>query len=262
MVRDAFLAGRHAWPGVKHDEGEFRAWVLAQGIDDAALEKNGADLFLASACAAGKETAVAAFESLFIRGIRPTLGRVILNPELLDELRQALRVRLLIGPAPRIVQYRGTGPLGTWVRVAAARLALKLKTASDRRSTSDAVVLDALVAAGTDPELASAKTQHREMFCTELERCFENLEPREKTLLRMHFLHDMSIDEMGTILRVHRATVARWLVALRRQILASLSKRLSLHIRSGSEVNSLIRLVRSDVEISVRRLLGGSTSGT
>ena len=197
-----------------------------------------------------------------MKPVRPTVGRVVLSPELLDELRQTLRVRLLTGPTPRISQYKGNGPLGAWVRVTAARIALELKEASERRGISDSAVLDALAATGSSPELTAAKIQHRQLFRAELERCFQDLEPRDKTLLRMHFLHDMSIDEMGRILRVHRATVARWLVALRRRIFDQLCDRLAIQISSGSEINSLIRLVHSDIELSVHRLLDTSKSQT
>ena len=51
-------------------------------------------------------------------------------------MRQRLRERLFVGsdgePA-RLASYSGRGPLGTWVRIAAIRLALNL-----RRSERDA----------------------------------------------------------------------------------------------------------------------------
>jgi RNA polymerase sigma-70 factor, ECF subfamily len=255
----AYASGRQTWPSVCLDQTAFDEWAIAQQIDGRALSSHGPDLFLASGCAAGNPQAIAAFEKAYVQNVHPTVGRRPLVPEMLDELRQTLRVRLLTGPSPKIGRYKGSGPLGAWVRVTAARIALELKKASEHRTTSDSAVTDALVAAETGPELVAAKLQHRDLFRTELECCFRNLEPRDRTLLRLHFLHGMSMDQMGTVLRVHRATVARWMVALRRQIVEHLCAALEVQIQGGSAVKSLIRLVWDDIELSVDRLLDTAT---
>jgi RNA polymerase sigma-70 factor (ECF subfamily) len=62
----------------------------------------------------------------------------------------------------------------------------------------------------------------------------------------------------GVVYRVHRATVARWLAAIRSQVFECVCQKLSLKLRSSpSEVASLVRLVRSDIDVSIRRLLAG-----
>lgn len=251
----AYSAGREAWPAVPYERARFDNWTIAQQIDARALGSYGPDLFLASSCADGYPEAIAAFESAYVQKIRPTIGRAPLAPEMLDELRQTLRVRVLTGPSPKIGHYKGSGPLGVWVRVTATRIALELKAASARPTTSDSAVMDALVAAQTSPELAAAKLQHRDLFRTQLENCLRELAPREKALLRLHFLDRLSIDQMGIILRVHRSTVARWLIALRRRIVEQLCARMAIEIRSGSAIESLIRSVWDDIELSVDRLL-------
>jgi RNA polymerase sigma-70 factor (ECF subfamily) len=251
----AYAAARRTWPAIRYEQQQFEQWLAAQRIEPRALSSHGEDLFLAAACAAGSAEAIAVFENVYVREMRPLVGRVRLTPEMADELRQILRVRLLTGPSPKIARYRGSGPLGGWLRVVATRIALELRESTDRRTSSDSVVMDALASTGTSPELTAAKLQHQQLFRAELERSFRELAVREKTLLRLHFLHGMSIDEMGAVLRVHRATVARWLVALRRRIFEQLRTRLALQIHSGSAVNSLIRLVWDDVELSVARLL-------
>jgi RNA polymerase sigma-70 factor (ECF subfamily) len=79
----------------------------------------------------------------------------------------------------------------------------------------------------------------------------------------MHFVDGMNIDEMALVFRVHRATVARWLVSIRREVLTELCRRVSSHLRtSSSEFKSLVRLVRSDVRLSLRRLLGTGGEST
>ena len=75
--------------------------------------------------------------------------------------------------------------------------------------------------------------------------------------LRMHFLDAMSIDEMGQVFHVHRATIARWLVAIRREVLEQICRKISLNLRaSSSEFRSIVRLVRGDVRLSLHRILG------
>jgi RNA polymerase sigma-70 factor, ECF subfamily len=254
-IRTAFAAGRTAWPRTNLAEQAFSVWIKARNVGPGELEACGSDLYLAAACTLGDAGAVESFDRAYVQTVRPTLGRVALDPHSTDELRQTLRVRLLTGAAPRIGQYGGYGPLGAWVRVAAARVALELKEA-ERRDRGDAEVVDKLVSSGGDAELLVAKLQHKDALSAALEESFTGLAAREKTLLRMHFLEQMTIDEMGVVFRVHRATVARWLVGIRHRILRQLCTKMSMDLdTSASEINSLIRLVRSDIELSVRRLL-------
>jgi RNA polymerase sigma-70 factor (ECF subfamily) len=255
-VQEAIVAGRQAWPDVDLAPARFSAWVRERNIALEPLRAQGGDLFLACACALGADRALIRFDRTFLQTLRPTIARSALAPEQLDELRQQLRVRLLTGPNPRIASYQGHGPLGAWVRVAAARLALELSSGARLAAESDGALVDALVAAGVDPELAAAKRQFHAEFRAALEQSLSALNAREKTLLRMHFLDHLNIDEMGTVFRVHRATVARWLVAIRRQVFDVVCQKLSLELSSSpSEVASLVRMVRSEVQVSIQRLL-------
>jgi RNA polymerase sigma-70 factor, ECF subfamily len=255
-VRDAVTSGQQTWPGISLAPADFAAWVTARNIDPAALKARGSDLYLACGCARGDARALELFDRAFLHALRPSIARGALAPEQLDELRQRLRVRLLTGPEPRISTFAGHGPLAAWVRVAAVRLALELHASLRGAAESESALLDALVSADVDPELAAAKQQYRAEFTAALESILLGLSPREKTLLRMHFIDHLNIDEIGSVFRVHRATVARWLVAIRRQLFQQLCGRLSLQLRSSaSSVASLVRLVRSDVELSIQRLL-------
>jgi RNA polymerase sigma-70 factor, ECF subfamily len=259
VVHDAFLAGRQAWPQVALDERKFSAWVETAAVGDTELVAFGSDLYLAAACVVREPAALATFDREFVQRLGiGAVGRVALEEHEADELRQQVRVRLLIGDEPRIAGYRGHGPLQAWVRVAAARLAFELKRAPQRKS-DDTSMLERLANADVDPELAAAKAQHRDLFAGALEEGFANLTSREKTLLRMYFLDGMNIDQISLVFRVHRATVARWLVRIRKQMLDHLCSRMAVDLRgTASEVNSLVHLVRSDIELSVRRLLAGS----
>jgi RNA polymerase sigma-70 factor (ECF subfamily) len=255
-VSSAFRAGREAWPGIALSEQDFGSWLRERGIPEAALQARGADLYLVAACGRGDVRALEHFDKAFLQPPGPRVGRAVLRPEQLDELRQRLRVRLLTGPAPRIASFQGQGPLAAWVRVAAARLAADLQWAERGDNQRDSPLVDALVEAGANPEMLTAQREHRAEFRAALEECIAALPPREKTLLRMSFVDQMTIDEISLVYRVHRATVARWLVAIRRELFEGLCARLATRLRSSpSEVASLVRLVRSQVDLSIGRLL-------
>jgi RNA polymerase sigma-70 factor (ECF subfamily) len=254
-LRDAMRAGADAWPGVQLTLAELDAWVRARGITAEALRERGGDLFLAAACTQGEPAAVAAFDRAFLQAPGP-VGRSSLPPEQVDELRQILRVQLLTGPNPRIATFKGHGLLGSWVRVAAARQAAQLQWGDRGTELQDGALMDALVHLGADPEVLTARGEHRAEFRAALGDCLAALGAREKTLLRMNFLDHMNIDEIGVVYRVHRATVARWLAGIRGQIFECVCQRLSIKLRSSpSEVASLVRLVRSEIDLSIGRLL-------
>ncbi len=257
MLQTAFEAGRAAWPGTKLERDAFdrRALRLEVRPDDVA--GRGADLYLAWACAERDKTALSYFERIFLPAVDGYVGRLGLAEAVVDDVRQELRIRLLVGDEPRIGQYSGRGPLAAWVRMAAIRVALSLLERSKLRSHArDVSALGALVGEQTSPELAAVRHRHGSAFQAALERSLDALGARDKTLLRMHFIDQLNIEAIGRIYRVHRATVARWLVAIRRRVLENLRSELSLDLKaSTSEFRSMLAVVRADLELSLRHLL-------
>ena len=77
--------------------------------------------------------------------------------------------------------------------------------------------------------------------------------------MRYQLSEKLSIDQIGALYGVHRATAARWLERARQRVAELteqlLADRLALPI---DEVASVIRLVRSQVHVSIERLLGRS----
>jgi RNA polymerase sigma-70 factor (ECF subfamily) len=261
IVDRAFDTGRAAWPGVPLNRASFDERVRLLQVDAENLLARGSDLYLATACAMQLPAAVGHFEKSFLTSVPRQLGRLALNAHEEDELRQQLRVKLLVGPAAKILEYRGSGPLGAWVRVCALRMALDLKMAPEVSKRGDGQVLDALVAGTAAAETMIDTEQHRESFRAALQESLAMLTTREKTLLRLHFLDGMNIDALGAIFQVHRATVARWLVSIRGRVLDHVRQRLSLELgASSSEAQSLVRLLRSEVQVSIRRILGEKDS--
>jgi len=260
FIEKAYAAGQEAWPEVRLDPAAFAERLQGLALDAQSLAARAGDIYLAAACLTGDKAALLAFERTFLVPVPKMLTRVGLSPHQEDELRQQLRIRLLVGPCPRIGEYKGLGPLGAWVRVCALRLALALKTGGEaKRNDSDAV--DELMADFSGNEMVLDTQQHGPAFKAALQEALAGLAPREKTLLRLHFLEGMNIDALGAVFRVHRATAARWLVAIRTQILGQVRAKLSLEIgASQSEAVSLVRLLRSEVQVSIRRILSEESS--
>src|SRR5262249_35124010 len=161
------------------------------------------------------------------------------------DAKQILRRRLFVGDAgrgPRIVDYRGRGELSRWVRASAVRIALRLLRQTGRQGVSvDRSVLETLSDPAQDPELDFLNGAYGGEFEVALRAAFEGLAARDRSLLRYHFGKGLSIDELGVLYRVHRATAARRLervnAALARATRDRLAEQLGL---SRAEVSSVL----------------------
>jgi RNA polymerase sigma-70 factor (ECF subfamily) len=84
----------------------------------------------------------------------------------------------------------------------------------------------------------------------------EALEDRPRSLLRWSLVKGWSIDRIAELYEVHRATAARWLSAARdalgEQIRKEVAARLSIPL---DEVDSIVRLVQSQIDVSLLRIL-------
>jgi RNA polymerase sigma-70 factor, ECF subfamily len=230
----------------------FRAYVEARkpagvAVADWCID----DLYLACACVSGDPAAVRAAE----RELVPIIDAALTtwDKTVVDETRQQLRAMLLVdhnGRGPLLAQYTGRGALGRWLRVVAAREAGKTRRA-DRAATpvDDDRLFDALVPPG-DPQLSAIKHD----AAVALQRAFIDalgeLERRERTVLRLHVLDGLSIDDIAPMFSVHRATVARWVAAAKQDVLDRTRRRLMHDLRlPAADVDSLIRLVQSRIEL-------------
>jgi len=120
--------------------------------------------------------------------------------------------------------------------------------------------LDELSSPDDDPELVRLKARHRVEFKTAFEEAVRRLSPREHTLLRLHLVRQHSIDHIGAVYGVHRATAARWIEAAKRSLRSEtsgiLAERFDLR---GPELERVISLIESRIELSIDRLLATAT---
>ena len=216
------------------------------------------EVALAFVCAAGDKTALTEFERDHLRPALSTLVQMRLGVGV-DDVLQEVRARLLMRQGdrePKILQFSGRGPLGGWVRVAATRTALSvLRSRGAELHESDEALSD-LVAAGESPELLHLKRTHAALFKAAFEHAFSALVAEDRSLLRMHLLDGLSIDELGPVFGVHRATAARRIVKAKELIWEKTRDELSMRLRLGEgEFESLMGVLLSQLDLSIARVL-------
>jgi RNA polymerase sigma-70 factor len=217
------------------------------------------DLYLAWACGQGDPEAIRQFHEhmvgdagiLFGKGQHPT-------PTEVEELRQVLNERLFVGShseKPRILGYTGRGPLQSWARVAAKRILLNWRT-RDREAPTPGAWFEGLTAEALGPELEHLKST----ISQELNRVFPvaaaKLEARDRSLLQFRFVDGLSIDRIGDIYGIHRATAARQVEQAQTRLGLILREELKGTLDlSDSEFERLFPLVRSQFDVSLRQVL-------
>jgi RNA polymerase sigma-70 factor (ECF subfamily) len=249
--------GRQAWPDLMLGDASFVSHLAAHAEGgELPPREYSRDLFLACACAVGTKGAAAAFERNYRSVLEHAVARV--NRRTVDEGTQVVLVSLLVAEPPnepRIATYSGRSTLRTWLTTVATRATLKLhRRRDDQAHESIGGLVDAFVA--EEPELKLAKARHGPDLEASLRAALGELEPRHLVLLRLHHAEGWSVDRLGGLYRVGRSTAARWVAAARGALLdgtkGHLRARLSL---TPTELESLIALLRSNIQVSLVRLL-------
>jgi RNA polymerase sigma-70 factor (ECF subfamily) len=249
-----------AWPQLAIDAAAF-----AQQLRDPG-SAHLADLYLAFACARGEPIALRLLEDCCFARLDSVLTRVLPDASDRDEVKQRLRDKLLVsdGKSPaRIATYAGKGELFSWLAVAAAREAISLTRARGPAPLEQADEVQALLrGAGVelDPHLAYTKKLYRAQFEDAFREALGTLESKDRAVLRHQLIDHLTLDEIAAVYRIHPVSAARRLTRARSELLSatrrSLTRRLQL---AGAELDSLLRLVRSQVDLSLGRLIQHST---
>lgn len=255
VLRALVDRARAAFPTVTMDELAFVTWLAprAKGELDALPAE---DLFIAWACARGDAAALRELDARYLSRLAPAIARVDTGAELVEEVLQQLREKLLVGAAPRIATYDGDGPLMSWLRAAAVRTALNARRPGARLVAAEDEALEALPLCAPDPELTAVRTQHRAVFSEAFQAALRTLTPRERNVLRLQALDGLPLERIGDIYGVNKSTVSRWLTKVHEALLtatrAGLAQRLAL---DDAQLDSLLRAMRSGLELSMARLL-------
>jgi RNA polymerase sigma-70 factor (ECF subfamily) len=256
---------RATWPGIELDDDVFvRYWAaritVTGSLGDALTGSHAGDLFLACASVERCRGAVELLEASFVRPLEGWLARQKINEHICGETLQRLRHRLVAEEPPKLGDYNGQGPLKGWLRVVALREALYLsKQARKHVPWQDDALLEGVGGEQGDPELSYLREVYQAEFKHSFAAGVRALSIEERNVLRQHYVFGMSIDQLGVFLSVHRSTAARQLNRAEAKLLDAVRGDLLARLRvTSSEFHSLVRLVQSELRVSLRLLLSNN----
>ncbi len=264
ILGEHLAAARAAWPGLVVTDEQFVEHLARRLPGDGGLEAlrllRAADLYVARAAADGDRRAIDGFEASYFGEVDVAAARFRADPDAAVEVKQILRRILFVGEPgrpPAIADFAGRGDLRGWVRVTAVRELQRLLAKGNRdvRITDEAFL--EILSPMQDPELGYLRERYQRELAEAVASAIAAASSRERAILRYHVLDGLNIEEIGKIYGVHRATVARWIAAARDSILERTRK--ELYDRFGiapGEVDSIIRMVQSRIDVSMERVLG------
>jgi RNA polymerase sigma-70 factor (ECF subfamily) len=215
-----------------------------------------ADLYLAAACADGDAAALSAFRDALVPAMRQALGKLGMSPAVIDETIQHVMVSVFVGDGrpPQIGEYGGRGTLRSWLRTIAVRTGRRLLGLEAAAASSDEELAE-LPAAVAGPELELLRTRYQSQVKRAFAAAFAALGERERNVLRQYYIDGLTIDQLAALYQVNRATTARWVAGARLAVVAETREHLISEFGiADAEVDSIIRLVRSQLDVSVREI--------
>jgi RNA polymerase sigma-70 factor, ECF subfamily len=242
IARSAFELCRLHWPRVALRLEDLLEHVGRLDVSDYDLQRHGHDLGLALACAQGDRYAILHLEERLGDARRP-VRRLRVSSDFADDVLQALRERLLVGPAPRILSYAAKGPLAGWLRRAAMNVALN-SLPRDSRLNEQTQVECAHWPGDAYGDGISIQAQQA------LDAALQDLSEDDRRMLSLH-AQGLSIDQLDPRFGAHRSTRARRLAALRANIRSSVEKRIALQLgESRREIRQELERVSLQLDVS------------
>ncbi len=253
---------RQAHPSLRFEAGAFLRHLSARlpptGDAESSLSAIRADeLLLAFACAQGDSAALAALDTHVLSRVREWIPKE--DSAFVSEVQQRLRQRLLMpegSSPPKISTFTGRGTLAQWARAVATRLAIDIKREATGNVPLDEAPADADALVGRDPEFSFIRSRYQEEFRHAFREALAALSPKERNLLRLHHVDNLSVDSVGTMYQTSRSTAARWIAQARERLLETTRTALAGRLKlDAGELDSLLGLVRSHLDVSLHQLL-------
>jgi RNA polymerase sigma-70 factor (ECF subfamily) len=265
-LQAALAAARESHPGVEVD---VVAWCRHLGRslppdaspDDLHVDR-AADLYLAFACGEGEAKAIDRLRTRFSADVDRALAKAGSTGIAPAELRQRAWVKLLADGGhgePHIRRYSGRGSLQGWIRVVVSRLAVDLLRGAretERERTVAPEVLAEIGRTDPDPQFEILRAQYHAEVRGAMEAAFAALSSKDRRLLRGQLVERLGTDDLGAMFGVHRTTAARWVERARARLIEHAHAALRERVGAGDQtVRSLVQMVRSQIDLSVARLL-------
>jgi RNA polymerase sigma-70 factor (ECF subfamily) len=260
-LRHIIEKAREAWPVIKLSNEDFIAFLghCVSGDAAASLETlRVGDLYLVCAYGHGLPAAYEALERHHMVRVRAALGRLGVPSTQIADIQQELRGRLIEmqHPGHGRKPYEGRGDLGAWLCVSAIREARLQRTRRARELPIEAFGLSCPMSNDQEPETALLEQTCKPQLAQALRDAMTMLCTKERALLRYHFIDHLSIDRIGLLYGVHRATAARWINQARETLCARTLELLRQRIALSEEsFNRMITLLESQLHTEIHALV-------
>jgi RNA polymerase sigma-70 factor (ECF subfamily) len=247
-----FERGRARWPELPLAYESFLELAGPHLEELAGVEEErvcAEDLFLVAACLARLPGAVDRFDAFVWPQLERHLRRMEPQDALLEEMRQALLVRLFVPESadapPRIARYSGRGPLIVWLRMAAARLALNLQR--DERRRNGVPELEGMGRLeSSDIELSFIRGLYEADFVAALREAMAELDGEQRLLLQLRYRDRLTSTQIGALVKLNRVTAHRRVVAARDALSVKVREKLRARLTlSQSGLEHLMGLLSS-----------------
>lgn len=264
LLDDQLAAARIAWPGVAIDDARLSAELArrlrAELTPELLASIRVDEVCFVLACQDGLPAALVRLEADCASEVGIAAAKLRATKDQADELGGRLRQLLFTaddGRQAALATFSGRGDLRGFLRVIATRDLIRMINRGRREVELDEGVMLERLGVAADPEISVMRRRYGADVDAALTDALASLDERGRALLRYYLIDGWNIDRIGLLYGVHRATVARWLAAVREDIAdkvrSNLAERLAL---PEDQVSSIVRLVQSRIEVSMERLLG------
>lgn len=252
------LFPRITWNRLDFGRACLARWAgqrLGDLVDRLAVGRGRAEEYLVLACLAQRPGALETLESEYIAGLGARVRRICAQQDVVDDVLQMVREKILLPPQPALALYENRGYLTAWLTIIAVRTALDVTRRSQlQRGQLQRGQLahldDQLMALSASPESEYLSQELRVAFRKALREAVHRLPEKQRFALKMQVVAGWSIDQIGRALSTHRATAARWLIAARerleQEVREELVERLGLN---EVEVTCLMGQMRSQLDV-------------
>lgn len=249
-TRQVLVRAQEKWIGV-----DCELSGLHQHLGTLELGSHVEEVVLTYCLSLGFAPALDIFEADYAPTVLAALAKAGCNAEKCEEYLQQIKVELLTD-SKKILQFSGKSSLRRWLWVIAIRHAGRHGKRESRERPADDSVIQKLAILSGDPQLQFMRTTYQKQFNVAFKDAVLKLNEGERLLLRLHFVESLAIDDIGAALGIHRSTAARRLIRARESLVGLARKEFAGVVQlDGSELESLFRMLGSQIHLSVRSAL-------
>jgi RNA polymerase sigma-70 factor, ECF subfamily len=258
LCEACYASGRALFPSIVWNRSDFgRAclgrWAGQRPEDLAArlaVGRGRAEEYLILACLARRAGAIETLEGEYIAELVGRVRRICLQQDVVDDVLQMVREKLLLPPEPGLASYENRGYLRAWLTIVAVRTALDVTRRGQLRRMPLEHLDDKLLELSASPEAEYLGQEVQAAFRKALREAVQRLPERQRFALKMQLVAGWSIDQIGRALSTHRATAARWLLSARERLERDVREQLVARLGANeTEVRCLMGQMRSQLDV-------------